>query len=752
MKKTFAMILITAILFCFGISASAETGAQATLYNYYGDNMLFKQNDDAIFAGTAAAGSEIICTLTNSSGETVAVANTVASADNTFSLSFKAPAGSFEEYTATLTVNGEVFDELTGVVFGELWLAGGQSNMQWILISTAEGYDMAVNGKVGSSAIRMMYAPHPGTYKGSNEKCPAQPLTDYEATAHWYKGNDASIFGMTAIGYFFAEKMLSDLNVPIGILDANLGGTSILTWLPREAIENNAQVLADCNSDGRYIPLKNWNEDAINWGIDMTSNYNKVIHPLSNFRLSGMLWYQGESDVAWTYGRYTRAFNALQESYTKHFSHDGPLPIVFTQLASYGYGFGNVDLLQKRNVEFAAIQQLDPSSRALTSILDEPLTYTADTHPIHPYCKKGISEKMAYAAEGLVYGLHDTYTTATVKSVEIKNSSVYVTLRDVGDKLIVDGDVLHAFSICDSSGVYVPAKAELVSADTIRVYSASVMNPVSAAYACAQSNGNANLYASRNGAKLLAVSPFITDINYKAQLWQSEWWASCDYETFWHCHTFMDTGYHPSWGASNAAITYKKSEIDTGNALYVASNGTNPFTVFPRFTYNTNGGEAYFEDVDLKWSSYKTLSFKVKVKSANPVHFDGLMLTINDQIWVATAIKDSNLVGTMIPADGNTHTITLDLDRLYPLANIAAESHKSNVLGVVFRAEFVFRDSANGAAEICIDDVTFGTEPLNFSSSDSTEPAPKLSFFERIKAFFLSIYTKIVLFFDRLFK
>ena len=287
--KTFALILITAILFCFGISASAETGAQATLYNYYGDNMLFKQNDDAIFAGTAAAGSEIICTLTNSSGETIAVANTVASADNTFSLSFKAPAGSFEEYTATLTVNGEVFDELTGVVFGELWLAGGQSNMQWILISTAEGYDMAVNGKVGSSAIRMMYAPHPGTYKGSNEKCPAQPLTDYEATAHWYKGNDASIFGMTAIGYFFAEKMLSDLNVPIGILDANLGGTSILTWLPREAIENNAQVLADCNSDGRYIPLKNWNEDAINWGIDMTSNYNKVIHPLSNFRLSGML-------------------------------------------------------------------------------------------------------------------------------------------------------------------------------------------------------------------------------------------------------------------------------------------------------------------------------------------------------------------------------------------------------------------------------------------------------------------------------
>ena len=110
MKKLFAILLITALLFCFGISASAET--QATLYNYYGDNMLFKQNDDAVFAGKAASGTEILCTLTNSAGETVATANTVASADGTFSLSFKAPAGSFEEYTATLSANGEVFDEL----------------------------------------------------------------------------------------------------------------------------------------------------------------------------------------------------------------------------------------------------------------------------------------------------------------------------------------------------------------------------------------------------------------------------------------------------------------------------------------------------------------------------------------------------------------------------------------------------------------------------------------------------------------
>ena len=126
------------------------------------------------------------------------------------------------------------------------------------------------------------------------------------------------------------------------------------------------------------------------------------------------------------------------------------------------------------------------------------------------------------------------------------------------------------------------------------------------------------------------------------------------------------------------------------------------------------------------------------------------MLTINDKIWVAPAVKDSNLVGTMIPADGNVHTITLDLDRLYPLANTTADALKSKELGLVYRAEFVFTDSAGGSAEICFDDVTFGTDALNYNSG-SSEPAPKPSFFERIKAFFLSIYTKIVLFFDKLF-
>ena len=127
MKKVFTLIVLILAVICGSVTASAAT--QASLYSYYGDNMLFRQNDDAVFAGTAASGTEIEVTLYNSKNEKVAENKAQAFSDGTFSVSFTAPEGSFQEYRIVLKADGAVFDELSGVVFGELWLAGGQSNM-----------------------------------------------------------------------------------------------------------------------------------------------------------------------------------------------------------------------------------------------------------------------------------------------------------------------------------------------------------------------------------------------------------------------------------------------------------------------------------------------------------------------------------------------------------------------------------------------------------------------------------------------
>lgn len=744
MKKILVVsFFVIAIIFCnFSVSTVNET---ATLYNYYADNMLFKQNDEAILGGKALPGTVITCALHNSQNELVAYTETVASSDKTFSLSFPAPEGSFDEYSITLTANGIIFSKLKGIVFGELWLAGGQSNMQWPLQASKNGAQMMAENKKGSDALRFLDIPHPGNYKGSSDLVPLMPLADYEDKTLWYKGSDTKVYDLSAVAYYFAENLIEELNMPVGILNANLGGSSIYSWLSREAIEKDADLLADCKSEKRYYSVDKCNKNNVNHFMDMSANFNKTIAPLRNFRLSGMLWYQGESDINLSYGKYTRAFKALQDSYTELFGYDdGYLPIVFTQLASYYYE--ELTKLQGINMEFSDIQQQRPDSCALTSILDVSLDYLPSTHAIHPISKKEVGDKMAYAAKGLVYGLHDSYTAATVEKTEIKGNSIYVTLRDVGDKLISDGNTLNGFSICGNDGIYFSAKAEIVSDNTVKVYSSSVKSPRSVAYAYSQTNNHANLFASRNDEKLLAVSPFITE-RFDAHHWHNDAWATCDFAQFWHCHPNEYSGYYDTWNASDAQISFKKSEIDSGNAMYITSENSR-FSVMPNYTFKEEGKDSYFYDIDLDWSDYCTLTFKIKVNSDEAIYFDGLKIKINNNLWVMPAIKDMNSTGCTIEADGNVYSITLDMSRLYPGGNIYASAFTSDILSNIFSAEFTFTDTGTSGTNICFDDVNFSS----VSSSQDTLPKPdfKLSLAERIKAFFVSIYAKLVILFNKL--
>ena len=108
MKKSITSFLLCIILICscFPICSAKET-EKTTLYDFYKSNMLFKQNDDAIFAGTAPYKSKISVELKNSKNEIIATGENIADKNNEFSVSFTAPNGSYEEYTVYLYENGK---------------------------------------------------------------------------------------------------------------------------------------------------------------------------------------------------------------------------------------------------------------------------------------------------------------------------------------------------------------------------------------------------------------------------------------------------------------------------------------------------------------------------------------------------------------------------------------------------------------------------------------------------------------------
>ena len=338
MKRIISLLLTITMLFGGVVFASASA-SEAKLYEIYGNDMLFQQKEEAIFSGTGKGGSTIEAELFNSANESIAAGKSSVKRNGTFEVSFIAPKGGYEEYTIVLKADGAEFARLERVVFGELWLASGQSNMQYPLGQAKHGLEMMTKGEKQNKWLRVLLVPAYNEYKGSVELLPADPQEDIIG-AQWITGENPDIYGMSAVGFFFADKMIEKLDMPIGILNASLGGTAIRSWISRERIDGDAKVKRILEEHGHYIEKSDWTEDGRNVYGDMTGNYNTKIEPLKRFRPAGLIWYQGESELMtrYTAEEYAAQFELLQSSYSELFGYENKLmPAVYTQLAAYVY-------------------------------------------------------------------------------------------------------------------------------------------------------------------------------------------------------------------------------------------------------------------------------------------------------------------------------------------------------------------------------------------------------------------------------
>ncbi len=737
--KSLALILSVCILFsCTATAFAADTGAE--LLNIYDDDMLFEQKKDAVFAGTAPAGSIVSVLLLDNDNTIINSGITSADKSGKFTVSFLAPEGSFTEYTVVFYCNNVAFAVLNRVVFGELWLASGQSNMQYPLAQALTGMKDFENGVKQSKWIRAMVS---DTY-AADGKVSATPREDIP-DANWITGEDMLIYGMSAVGFFFAEELLEELDMPIGILNISLGGTSIGTWLSREAIDGDEQVRKDFTDD--YIPAEKWIDNDINYSSDMTVNYNLRIEAVKYFRPSGIVWYQGETDImlSWSPERYARAFDLYQRSYTELFEYeDGLMPIIFTQLAPYYYSDGGWEL-PEWNRALSDLQKARPESRAMVSINDLPGTYIPEAGPIHPEHKEEIGDRMADCAVDMLYGGNATYTAASFDSAEIRDGSIYATLTNVAEGIAADGTP-DGFAICGNDGVYIKAEAEIVSENTVRIWSDSVENPVSASYGYCVSNGNANLYSVKNGEKFMPVSLFVTDPTYAEQYWIEKPWTDCESDTVWHYNNEQDTGSYASWTAENAAVAF-----DSANA-YSGSNGmnikadSNTFTVSPFRIYKDSFKATNFRDVETLYKNYGTISFYVRNNGTNDISFDGLKLYENEALWYSPADTVTGQPESVIPADGEWHLITLNLDKLCLWGNECGILFANDKLGTVRDIVFCF---SGENADISLDHIRFtpatGEEvnrfDINIANADNV--------FEYISAFFVTVIGAVANLFNK---
>lgn len=699
-----------------GTQAAVKT-ANGALLNIYGDYMLFACNKPVTLAGTAAPGALITAQLCRGD-EVVRTGLITVPADGFFTLSMPGMVGGYTEYDLFVYAPGGLIAHLRQVVFGALWLASGQSNMQYPLSQTREGVALAKSG--GTDAfLRALDTPSYPEYNGAQENIPFDPLNDIQGAA-WCTGTQTNkILNISAVAYSFAEVLRRELDMPVGILNASLGGSSIYSWLPRAGIDADAAVKEYLVSAGRYLTQAQWNAGTRSHQADMTANYNKKIYALRHFEPDGMIWYQGESDIG-APEAYAHAMDLMQREYSRLFGYaDAAMPFVFTQLASFRYGdkVSDFNLVGNFNIGLGEIQAARPASRAMTTIYDVPLDWDLNTiepgmdptgfsHPIHPIIKKPVGEKLASAALSLVYAQAGPATAARAVSSEARDGAIYVKFADVGDGLSVKPinftgapadappSPLYGFTIAGENGVFTEARAVLVAPDTVKIWSPAVAAPAAATYAYAQVNNYANLFATHNGAYALAVCPFVTRRLADARYTQDNYWTTCDFDTIFRA---LDApAFLPAFRAvsPNAAVSIDRENAYSGTGAlrvdYTVRNEKKPvFSFGPALTYNKNLVlPTALPCINRDYTGYAAVSFRVKNLSGRPLQLKELRFYTSAVSWLSPVGNASS----EIPADDAWHTVTLDLNTLRLFGDANGFLAGRRALDKVFDIRLVFED------------------------------------------------------------
>lgn len=212
---------------------------------------------------------------------------------------------------------------LTDIFFGDVYVCGGQSNMQ-MTVSEAFNASQEI-----SQANRY---PHIRVFTVGQGTISNKTLDDFETVEQpWSIANSTSIGGkpweyFSAACWFFAKEVFDEHKVPIGLVSSNWGGTIIQAWSSPEALAHckqyeNTQPRPVLQQGGSVDP----NQPSVLW--------NAMIVPLLEMRLRGFLWYQGESNVGQD-KYYTCAFPTMISDWRhKWQDHGEQLAFLFVQLA-----------------------------------------------------------------------------------------------------------------------------------------------------------------------------------------------------------------------------------------------------------------------------------------------------------------------------------------------------------------------------------------------------------------------------------
>jgi sialate O-acetylesterase len=448
MKKTH---LFTLLIFFFGQSITAQN--KLRLPSLVSDNMVIQQSTSIEVWGWAEKNKKVGITASWNN----AVQSTQSDKEGKWKITLDTPeAGG--PFNIRVSTNKEAIS-IKNVMVGEVWLASGQSNMEMPI----KGYSSEpINGN--NELILHSKNPNIRMFTVKRNSSP-QPLEG--CVGVWRESDPENTLDFSAVAYVFAQKLNRVLDIPIGIIHSSWGGTPVEAWTEKEAMDK--VVTAEEKSTFRYNSVEDKREQ------DAPSQlFNGMIHPLLNFKIKGVIWYQGESNRNHP-KVYQKTFPLMIQNW-RQLWYNQKMPFYYVQIAPYGRYSGEVSSALLRETQLKTMDLLDQVGMAVTLDIGE-------YQSIHPAEKIKVGERLSYWALAKDYKIEGIQFSGPVyKSHEIDGNKILISFDHAAMGLSTYGQPLNNFEIAGTDHIYQPAEAKILKNGTLEVFSEKVKEPKEVRY------------------------------------------------------------------------------------------------------------------------------------------------------------------------------------------------------------------------------------------------------------------------------
>lgn len=476
-------IIAGAYLLC-----SCPVKADIRMPRIFGDHMVLQQDSQLSIWGWADPGEKVVVTLAGKKGKAVA------GQDGKWKVSLKPIKTKSKGQTLTIKGNNKIIYE--DVLVGDVWVASGQSNMEWGINKNHYKKDVDASA---DSLLRLFFVPRNTSLDPLSDIYMPEDTQNPEWAAKWVLCTPEALRkingqGFASAAYYFARDIRQTNGRPLGIIQSAWEGTRAEAWTSLSALkaepklkryvdlyEKNVRINPEVVANYKQrkaefdVAIKKWNntvgkewdEAQKEWAIEVkkaqaaglpipekpkpssprpsdppkpnggnngpTNLFNAMINPLIPLSIKGVIWYQGEFNSGGSGKEYATLFPCLINDWRQKWGI-GDFPFIYVQLPN----FGPVD--QKPSEEGQGWRWVREGQLKALALPNTAMAVTIDVgdpFDLHPIDKYDVGHRLALAARKLAYGEKIIASGPLYQSMTIEGDKAIIHFSNCGSGLTI---------------------------------------------------------------------------------------------------------------------------------------------------------------------------------------------------------------------------------------------------------------------------------------------------------------------------